>query len=95
MQDIQFPDKIREYYKMNVKTFDYILDSVKDDLQGDSNYRRCFETEEKLTVALRYVLVIMVRIQINYSCKMLYAITIQFNLKGNYTRKTKSYTKLK
>jgi len=38
---------------MNVKTFDYILDSVNDDLQGDSNFRKCFEIEEKLTVALR------------------------------------------
>jgi len=80
---------------MNVKTLDYILYSVKDDLQGDFNFRKCFETEKKLTVALRYVLVIVVRIKINYSCKMLNAITIQCNLKGNYTRKTKSYTELK
>ena len=28
----EFPDKFREYYRMNI-TFDYILDSVKDDLQ--------------------------------------------------------------
>ena len=80
---------------MNVKTFDYILDSVKVDLQGYSNFRKCFETEEKLTVALRYVLVVVVKIKINYICKMLNAITIQCNLKGNYTRKTKSCIKLK
>ena len=47
---------------MDIKTFDYILDSVKDDLQGYSNFRKCIEAEEKLTVALRYVLVIVVRI---------------------------------
>jgi len=53
---------------MNINAFDYILDSVKDDLQGYANFRRCVEAEEKLTVALRYVLVIVVRININYIC---------------------------
>jgi hypothetical protein len=79
---------------MNTKTFDYILDSVKDDLQGYSNFRKCIEAEAKLTVALRYVLVIAVRININYICTMVNTIKIQCNLKGNYTRKIKSYTKL-
>ena len=49
----EFPSKFRDYYRMNVKTFDYILDSVKDDLQGYSNFRKCIEAEEKLTLALR------------------------------------------
>jgi hypothetical protein len=79
---------------MNIKTFYYILDSVKDILQGYSNIRKCSEAEENLTVALRYVLVIVVRININCICTMLKAIKIQCNLKGNYTRKSKSYTKL-
>jgi len=79
---------------MNTKTFDYILDSVKDDLQGYSNFRKCIEEEENLTVTLRYVLVIAVRININYICTMVNAIKIQCNLNGNYTCKTKSYTKL-
>jgi hypothetical protein len=79
---------------MNVTAFDYIVDSVKDVLQGYSSFRKCTEAEEKLTVALRYVLVILVRIKINYICKMLHAVIIQCNLKGNYTRKSKSYTKL-
>jgi hypothetical protein len=47
----EFPDTFREYYRMNMKTFDYTLDSmkddcwviqilngVKDDLQGYSNF---------------------------------------------------------
>ena len=68
---------------------------MKDDLQGYSNFRRCVEAEEKLTVALRYVLVIVVKINVNYICTILNAIKIQRNLKGNYTRKSKSYTKLK
>jgi hypothetical protein len=28
----EFPDKFRQYYRMNISTFDYILDAVKDDL---------------------------------------------------------------
>jgi len=67
---------------------------VKDDLQGYSNFRKCIEAEEKRTVALRYVLVIAVRININYIFTMVNAIKIQCYLKGNYTRKIKSYTKL-
>jgi len=78
-----------------MKTFDYILDSVKFDLQGYSNFRMCIEAEEKLTVALRFVPVIVVRIKINYIITMVNAIEIHCNLKANYTRKRKSYTKLK
>ena len=59
-----YHDKFIEFYRMNMKTFDYILDSVKDDLQGYSNFRKCIEAEEKLTVALRYVLAIVVRIHL-------------------------------
>jgi hypothetical protein len=91
----EFPDKFREYYRMNITTFHYILDSMNDDLQGYSNSRNCIEAEQKRTVALWYVLVIMVRIKINYICKMLYTIIIQCNLKRNYTRKSKSYTIMK
>jgi hypothetical protein len=89
----EFPDKFREYYRMNTKTFYYILDSVKDDMQGYSTFRKCIEAEENLTVALWYILVI-VRININYICTVVNVITIQCNLKGNYTSKIKSYTKL-
>jgi hypothetical protein len=63
----EFPDKFREYYRMNISTFDYILDAVKDDLQGYSNFRKCIEAEEKPRVAVRYVFVITVRIKINYT----------------------------
>ena len=83
----EFPDKFRKYFIMNIKAFDYILDSVKYDLQSYSNFRKCIEAEEKLTVALQYVLVIVVRINRNYICKILNAIIIQCNIKWNYTRK--------
>ena len=72
----ELPDKFREYYRLSIKTFDYILDSVKDDLRGYFNFRKCNEAGEKLTVALRYVTIIVVRIIINYFCKMLNAIII-------------------
>ena len=68
---------------------------MKDDLQDYYNFRKCLEAEEKLPVALRYVLVIGVRTNINYICTIVNAIKIQCNLTGNYIRKGKSYTKLK
>ena len=83
----EFPYKFRECYRRNIKTFDYNLDSVNVDLQGYSNFRKCIEAEEKLTVALRYVLVIVVRIKINYVITVVNTIEIHCNLKGNYTRK--------
>jgi hypothetical protein len=64
-------------------TFDHIVDSVKDVLQGYSNFKKGNEAEER--VALRYVMVIVVRKK-NYICKMLHAIIIQCNLKGKYAR---------
>ena len=90
----EFPGKLREYYRMNIKIFGCIFDSVKDDLQGYSIFRKCIEAEEKLTVTLRYALVTVVRIHINYICTMVNAIKILCNLKGNYTSSIKSYTKL-
>jgi hypothetical protein len=32
---------------MNISAFDYVLNGVKDDLQGYSNFRKCIEREEK------------------------------------------------
>ena len=60
----EFPGKFREYYRMNI-TSDYMLDSVRDDLQGCSDFRECNEAKEKFTVALRYVLGFVVRIKRN------------------------------
>ena len=56
---------------------------MKDDLRGYYNFRKCTEAGEKLMVALRYVPVIVVRIKINYICKMLSAVIIRCNLNGN------------
>ena len=59
----EFPDKFRECCRMNIKTFDYIMESGNDVLQGYSNFRKCNEAEEKLSVAARYLLDIAVRIK--------------------------------
>jgi len=50
------------------KTFDYILDSVKNDLQGCYNFRNCNEAEKTLTFAFRYAVVIVIRINIICIC---------------------------
>jgi hypothetical protein len=71
---------------MKITTFDYVVVSVKDVLQGYYNFKECIEAEEELTVALRCVLIIMVRIKINYIYKTLHATIIQCNLKGKYRR---------
>jgi hypothetical protein len=68
---------------------------VKDELQDYSKFKKCIETKGKLTVVLRYVLVIVVTVNIDYICTMLNAITVHCNQKGNYTRKSKSHTKVK
>jgi hypothetical protein len=54
----ELPDKLREYYRMNIKTFDCILGSLNGVVQGYCDFRKCIETEEKLTVAVRYVLLL-------------------------------------
>ena len=79
----EFPLMFREYYRTNIKKLDYIIDSVKDVLQVHFDFRKCNETKEKLTVAPRYVLDTAVRIKLIYISKILNAIIIQCNLKGN------------
>jgi len=60
VQDVKFLDKFREYYRLIIKTFDYILNSVKNDLQGYSDFRKGIEAEEKPSVYPRYVPVVVV-----------------------------------
>jgi len=64
----EFPNKLRDYYRMNIK-FGYIMVSVKTDLQGCSNFRKYIEAEMKLTVAPQFLSVILVRIKRNYTAK--------------------------
>jgi hypothetical protein len=82
----EFPDKFREYYRMNITRFDYILDSVRDHLQSCSNFRKGIEAEEKLTVAARFVLLIVVKIKRNDRFKKFNAVIILYRVKKNYTR---------
>jgi hypothetical protein len=50
-------DKLRKCYRTNIRIFYFISDSVKCDLLGYSNFSKFIEAEEKLTVALRSVLI--------------------------------------
>jgi hypothetical protein len=70
---------------MNVTTFDCVLDSVNGVAVGYCDFRKCNEAEEKITVALRYVLLIVGRLNINYICSVLNAVTVRCNVKGNHT----------
>jgi len=45
------------------------MDSVKDEFQRCSNLRKCTEAKEKITVSLRFLLVIEVRLKNNIYIK--------------------------
>jgi hypothetical protein len=87
-----FPISSESITEWTFWTFDYILDRAKEDLQGYSNFRKCIEAEKHI-VAFRYVLVIAVAMTRDYICKMLYAVTVQCNLKGK-VRATLNWSKL-
>lgn len=48
-----YPDKFKDYHRMTIETFDYILEGIKDDVTGQSNFRVCIGPEEKLTITIR------------------------------------------
>jgi len=50
----EFPDKFREYYRMNI-TFDCILDSVKDDLQDIRLSESALKQKRKLLLFGTYI----------------------------------------
>lgn len=50
---INYPDKFKEYYRMTRETFNYILEEIKCDIIGQSNFRECISPEEKLSITIR------------------------------------------
>jgi hypothetical protein len=48
-----YPDKYKDYHRMQIETFDYILEAIKDDLATQSNFRDCISPDEKLTITIR------------------------------------------
>ena len=56
------------------------MNNVKNDLQVCSNFRMGTKAEDKLTVVLRFVLVVMVRIKRIYICKNFNPIIFHCNL---------------
>jgi len=72
------------------------MDNVKNDLQGCSNFRMGTKAEDKLTVVLRFVLAIMVRIKRIYISKNLNPIIFHCNLNkiAQKSNNTINYSKL-
>jgi hypothetical protein len=48
-----YPDKYKDCHRMQIKTSDYILEAMKDDLATQSSFRDCISPEEKLTITIR------------------------------------------
>jgi hypothetical protein len=44
--------KYKDYHRMQIETFYYILEAIKDNLATQSNFRD-FSPEEKLTITIR------------------------------------------
>jgi hypothetical protein len=59
----EFPDKFRDYYRMNASAFEYMLDAVKDVLQLYTNFGMCTEGEGKLTVALSTKFLLLLKLK--------------------------------
>ncbi|XP_072380701.1 uncharacterized protein [Diabrotica undecimpunctata] len=50
-----YPDKFKEYHRMSIETFYYILEGIEDNISGQSNFRECISPEEKLNITIRYL----------------------------------------
>lgn len=51
--------KLREYFRLNIAQFNFILDLVRDDIKSDGShgYQYPITPEEKLALTLRYVII--------------------------------------
>lgn len=54
---IKDDQKFREYFRLNISQFNYVLELVKEDIKtdGSQRYQYPITPEEKLAVTLRYV----------------------------------------
>lgn len=51
-----YPEEFFKYYRMSMKSFDELLNSIRDKIKKQNTHMRlCLDTEEKLTITLRYV----------------------------------------
>lgn len=50
---LDYPDKFYSYYRMNVDTFNYILEAICKDIRKQSNFREVVSPEERLSITLR------------------------------------------
>ncbi|XP_025425061.1 protein ALP1-like [Sipha flava] len=51
----EYPEKFKEYFRMNIHTYDYILDNISNDIKKYSNFRECIQPDEKLAITIRYL----------------------------------------
>ncbi|KAL4113001.1 hypothetical protein QTP88_016710 [Uroleucon formosanum] len=47
-----YPDKFFKYFRMNVDTFNYILEAIQEDIRKQSNFREVVSPAEKLSITL-------------------------------------------
>lgn len=59
-----YPATFHEYFRVSIKTFDYIINIIQDDLRRYSNFRICVEPVEKSKFN-KFIMNIIIKI-INY-----------------------------
>jgi hypothetical protein len=52
-QLLEQPCKFYDYFRMLHETVWYILNDIRNDIQKQSNFRKCISSEERLAVTLR------------------------------------------
>jgi len=50
---LEQPRRFYDYFRMLPETFWYIMNDIRDDIQKQSNFRKCISPEERLAVTLR------------------------------------------
>ena len=51
----QDPEAFRHFLRMDIDTFDYLLQRINDNIAGNTNYRQPIPSRERLAVTLRYL----------------------------------------
>ncbi|KAJ8911897.1 hypothetical protein NQ315_012311 [Exocentrus adspersus] len=54
-QFLKSREKFADYYRMNIETFQYILNSIEPSITKWSNFRESIPPDERLAVTLRYL----------------------------------------
>ncbi|CAG2052964.1 unnamed protein product [Timema podura] len=68
-----YPDGYKDYHRMQIETFDYILEAIKEDLATHSNFRDGVSPEEKLTITISGFAPLF-RVSLNLPLKLTYSL---------------------